>query len=285
LLAPTGVAIFRTDSQESFRETDVNQESVQQQANLPPTEASLEKLVHLALPVRLIHMANGGRGVLEMSCTYDIHPRGARLLSVHDVKVGDRITVERGRNKSMCQVTWTGDPHSALRGQFVVECIDGSKSPWEDELRQMQEQYLPILAGEVAYRPSMRANRKGRENRRRSPRFNVGGDADLAQIGGESRLVGRLNDLSEHGCQVSASGVIEPGTNLRIVLNLYDVTVALKGDVKHAAENRAMGIEFQAIRQGDRPLLDYLLNDLKKRRPDDFADLEVVTDSFSAAAG
>ncbi|MGA2387857.1 MAG: PilZ domain-containing protein [Candidatus Sulfotelmatobacter sp.] len=263
----------------------MNQEPVQQQANLPPVEASLEKLVHLALPVRLTHMANGGRRVLEMSCTYDIHPRGARLLSVHDVRVGDRIAVERGRNRSMCQVTWTGDPHSALRGQFVVECIDGNKSPWEDELKQMQEQYLPILAGDLTYRPSMRANRKGQENRRRSPRFTVGGDADLAQIGGESRIVGRLNDLSEHGCQVSAGGVIEPGTNLRIVLNLYDVTVALKGDVKHTTGNLSMGIEFQAIRQGDRPLLDYLLNDLKKRRPDDFADLEVVTDSLPAIAG
>jgi hypothetical protein len=45
-----------------------------------------------------------------MACTYDIHPRGARLLSFRDVKVGDLITVERGRTKSVCQVVWTADP-------------------------------------------------------------------------------------------------------------------------------------------------------------------------------
>src|ERR1700722_7108095 len=120
-------------------------------AELVPTQSQpnvvgVEKLIHLALPVRLTHMQNGGRGGQELACTYDIHPRGARLLSFRDVKVGDLITVERGRHKSVCQVVWTADPKSALRGQFTVECVEGNRIPWEDELRQMQEQYLPIRA-------------------------------------------------------------------------------------------------------------------------------------------
>lgn len=110
----------------------------------PPEAAPLGKLIHLALPVRLTHMQTEGRGALELACTYDIHPRGARLLSSRDVKVGDLVTVERGRNKSICQVVWTADRHSALRGQFTVECVEG-KSPWEEELRQMEEQYLPVI--------------------------------------------------------------------------------------------------------------------------------------------
>ena len=88
----------------------------------------MDKLVHLALPVRLTHMQNGERCGPEMACTYDIHPRGARLLSFRGVKVGDLITVERGRNKSICQVVWTADPDSALRGQFTVECVEGAKN-------------------------------------------------------------------------------------------------------------------------------------------------------------
>ena len=70
------------------------------------------------LPVRLTHMQNGERGGLEMACTYDIHPRGARLVSFRDVKVGDLITVERGRNKSICQVVWTA--RSELRAARPV---------------------------------------------------------------------------------------------------------------------------------------------------------------------
>ena len=104
---------------------------------LGPDVAPVEKLVHLALPVRLTHMQNGERGELEMACTYDIHPRGARLLSFREVKVGDLITVERGRHKSVCQVVWAADPNSPLRGQFTVECVAGNRIPWEEELRQM----------------------------------------------------------------------------------------------------------------------------------------------------
>src|ERR1700719_2936132 len=92
-----------------------------------PESTPVGKLLHLALPVRLTHMQNGGRGRLELACTYDIHPRGARLLSSREVKVGDLVTVERGRTKSVCRVVWTADPCSALRGQFTVECVEGSR--------------------------------------------------------------------------------------------------------------------------------------------------------------
>ena len=46
-----------------------------------------------------------------------------------------------------------------------------------------------------------------------------------------------------------------------------------------------MGVEFQEIRQGDRPLLDYVLNRLKKPRTEDFADLEVITEPLEAVGG
>jgi hypothetical protein len=254
-------------------------------------EAAVEKLIHLALPVRLTHMRNGVRGELELACTYDIHPRGARLLSSRAVKVGDLIGVERGRHKSICQVIWTGNPNSVLRGQFTVECVEGSRIPWEEELRQMQEHYLPVIpAG--AHKP-VASNRKSvmntfgqsEANRRRRPRFHVEGGANLAEISGKSRVEGRLEQLSECGCLVSAGELLTPGTGLRLVLNLCDVTVALRGLVRYTAQNRSMGVEFQEIRQGDRPLLDYVLKRLKTPLIEPFADLEVVTEPLAAVAG
>lgn len=260
-------------------------QDVSPQISGPQNGAPTGKLVHLALPVRLTHMANGERSVLEMACTYDIHPRGARLLSFRDVKVGDLITVERGRHKSVCAVVWTANPNSALRGLFTVECVEGNRTPWEEELRQMQEQYLPISPDGPKKRAPMNAFGRGEQNRRRSPRFNVEGGADLAQMNGSGRVEGRVEQISEYGCLVSASDLLVPGTGLRLALNIYDVSVALHGHVKYTAGNRAMGVEFQEIRQGDRPLLDYVLKQVKKRRRGDFADLEVVTEPMAAAAG
>lgn len=242
-----------------------------------------EKLVHLALPVRLIHMVNGERNTPEMACTYDIHPRGARLLSFREVKVGDLVTIERGRNRSVCRVVWTGDPTSPLRGQFTVECIEGGKTPWEEELRQAEEHFLPLLA-DAPYKPVTNHYRIGGQNRRRSPRFQVAGGVELSEIGGRSNVEGRLEQISAHGCIISASGLVAPGTGIRMVLDLYDVTVALKGDVKYTGRNGAMGVELREIRQGDRPLLEYVFSELKKPRKEDFADLEILTDSLAAAA-
>jgi|HubBroStandDraft_1064217.scaffolds.fasta_scaffold00016_103 hypothetical protein len=251
----------------------------------PQEHAPGQKLIHLALPVRLIHLQNGARSGPELACTYDIHPRGARLLGGHDVKVGDLIAVERGRHKSVCQVVWTADPHSALRGQFTVECVEGSRIPWEDELRQMEEQYLPVIPPGPNRRPAMNAFGRGEQNRRRRPRYAVEGEADLAEIGGQSRVEGRVEQLSEYGCLVTAGDLVTPGTGLKLLLNVCDVSVALRGHVRYTTENRAMGVEFQEIRQGDRPLLDYVLNRLRKLRTEDFADLEVITERFAAVAG
>jgi hypothetical protein len=66
---------------------------------------------------------------------------------------------------------------------------------------------------------------------------------------------------------------------------MCDVSVALRGHVRNQTQNRAMGVEFQAIRQGDRPLLDYVLTRLKRPRIEDFADLEVITEHLETVAG
>jgi hypothetical protein len=269
----------------------VNDEVIQSRPDSAPQDgaqrdfAPVEKLIHLALPVRLTHMRNGGRAATELACTYDIHPRGARLLSSRDVNIGDLVTVERGRTKSVCRVVWTAHPDSALRGQFTVECVEGSRIPWEEELRQMDEQYLPVIPGEPNGLPAMNSFRRGQLNRRRRPRFQIEGGADLAEIGGQSRVEGRLEQLSEYGCLISASDLLATGTGLRLVLNMCDVSVALRGHVRYTAENRAMGVEFQEIRQGDRPLLEYVLKRLKEPAIEDFADLEVITEHLVAAAG
>lgn len=256
---------------------------------LPQEEiSSPEKLVHLALPVRLTHMVKGERGGIEMACTYDIHPKGARLLSFREIRVGDMITIERGRNRSVCQVIWTGDPKSELRGQFTVECVEGNRTPWEEELRMMQEQYLPIGPDGTkngTKKRVMNTFRRGDQNRRRSPRFQIEGGADLLEVSGKGHLAGQVEQISEYGCLISATNPLVPGTGLRLSLNIYDVSLALKGSVKYTAQNNAMGVEFQEIRQGDRPLLDYVLSRVKTRRKEDFSDLEVVTEPLAAVAG
>lgn len=248
-------------------------------------ETQPEKLIHLALPVRLTHMVHGNRGPLEMACTYDIHPRGGRLLSFSRMQIGDLVTIERGRNRSVCQVAWAADPDSPLRGQFTVQLVDGGKVPWEEELRQAEEHYLPVTP-DALRKSAMNAYRRGDQNRRRRPRFFVEGGAELAEIGGSNaHLEGHLAQISELGCLITAPDLLLPGTEIKLALNVHDISVALKGTVKYMAEKLGMGVEFHEIRQGDAPLLNYILKQLSGRRVEAFSDLEVVTEPLAAVAG
>ncbi len=252
----------------------------------PKAKASSEdglltgKVVHLALPVRWSLIGQEGRGTPEVACTYDIHPNGARLLSAREVNIGDLVMVERGRNKAICQVVWAADPASALRGQFSVQCVE-NRTPWDEELRQMEEQYQPVIL-EGSLPRSSRIFRQAEANRRRRPRFYVEGQAEV--IDGVQHVAGEVQQLSEYGARLSNVNSLRPGTDFRLTLNVFDVTLALKAQVKYLVGNLGMGVEFQEIRRGDRPLLNYVLSKLKAKRVEDFVPVEVVTDHLVAAA-
>jgi PilZ domain len=228
-----------------------------------PSELLAGKIIHLALPVRWSPAGQEGRGSTEVACTYDIHADGARLLSLRPASLGDLLILERGRNKALCQVVWTADPASTLRGQFSVRCV-ASRAPWDEELQQMEEQYEPVLPSGSRGRAAGRAFVETEANRRRCPRFNVHGQAEM--IDGVQRVSARIQQISEIGARISAAESWRPGADFRLMLNLLDVSLALKAQVKNRPENLGMGVEFHEIRRGDRPLLSYVLNKLKSRK-------------------
>lgn len=220
---------------------------------------------------------------MEPACTYDIYPNGARLLSAREPKVGDLIIVERGRNKAICQVIWAADRHSALRGQFAVQCVE-NKMPWDEELWKMEEQYNPLATHEMNRRTSTLFD----VNRRRRPRFFVEGHAEV--IEGVQRLAGAVHEISEYGARIAASEALRPGTDFRLTLNVLDVNLSLKARVKYMAGGLGMGVEFQEIRRGDRPLLSYILGKLRAHKNEDariseeFCPVEVIAESLAATA-
>jgi PilZ domain len=238
------------------------------------------KLVHLALPVRWSLVGQEGRGAQEMACTYDIHPHGARLLSARDVNIGDLVMIERGRNKAICQVVWSADPASALRGQFSVQCVDG-KTPWDEELRQMEEEYQPVILDSSQRGATNTAFTRPDANRRRRPRFYVEGEAEV--IDGVLHLEGEVEQISEYGARLSVIRPLHPGTDFRLTLNVFDVSLALKAQVKYLVDKLGMGVEFQEIRRGDRPLLSYVLSRLRTRRVEEFVPGNAAKEGLAAA--
>ena len=240
-----------------------------------------EKIAHLALPLRWSLLGQANRVAAETACTYDVDSKGARLVSSRPPRVGDLLMLERGRNKAICQVTWVADPTSDLRGQFAVRCVDG-RAPWEEELRQAEEQYQPLDSEGLNRRHFGRLVNAEQTNRRRRPRFHVEGQAEV--IEGVQHASGIVDEISELGARISAGELLDPGTDFRLTLNLFDVTLAVKAQVKNLVSNASMGVEFQQIRRGDRPLLRYVLSRLRRRPVEDFVEVEVVSDRMAQAA-
>jgi hypothetical protein len=98
------------------------------------------------------------------------------------------------------------------------------------------------------------------------------------------RVAGEVQQISEYGARLAAIEQMRPGTDFRLMLNVFDVSLALKARVKYLVDSVGMGVEFQEIRRGDRPLLSYVLSKLKTKRVEDFVPAEVVTEPLTVSA-
>lgn len=230
----------------------------------------IDKRIHVALPIRVTYWDKNHRACLELACTYDISARGARITGLRCVKdVGEIIAIERGRSKSFCRVVWIGESNSELQGQVGLQCVESERTMWDAELRDMQEVYDPILRESALFRVGGGVNLNG--NRRRYQRFGAAGEAELLGQDAKARQIqAALKDLSEMGCMVKSKTLMLPGTDLKLVLNVGSYDLCLKGQVRHAALDVGVGIEFREVRKGDRPVLQYLIRKMAEQQlPDE----------------
>lgn len=220
----------------------------------------LNKRIHIALPVRVTYWDTQNRPIQSVACTYDISPFGARVTGLPDTKTGDIIAVERGRaGKFFCRVIWIGEPNTELYGQVGIEGVEIERPMWEPELRCMDEVFeaLPI-----AHR-SLYTGLPGQQIRRVAPRFEIDGLADLPQM--NVPRVG-IKNLSESGCLLTTNDPLPLNANLKLVLQIAQYDLTVKGAVRHATSRLGMGVEFSEIRKGDRQVLQFLLRKLAEKQ-------------------
>ena len=223
----------------------------------------------MALPIRVTYWCEGVRRGVHSACTYDIGAHSARVIGLRDgCRVGDLLSVERGRNKALFRVGWVGE--AELRGQFRIDCVEESKVPWALELEESEEKY------EAISRPCPSRDRPHADKRRRTPRFVIEDAAGILSPSRGTALEAQVQNLSECGCQVAIPVLVTPGSEVEILL-VSNLPITLRGKIRHAARNLVSGIEFECIRRGDRPLLRTLLRKLQQQSREDSAwNLEVI---------
>ena len=233
------------------------------------------KRVHVALPLRITYWNGENKPCPDLACTYDISSQGARITGLRSVKMaGEIIAIERGRNKAFCRVVWVGQSNSELHGQIGIQCIETDRTIWDAELRDLDEAYDLIPRDSALARNSSVGSHD--RNRRRHERFAIDGLVELHQPGSRAaQNRARLKDLSELGCLLRTEHLLSPGTEIKLVLNVSDYDLRLKGEVRHAGPDLGLGVEFREARKGDRQMLQFLLRKLAERQLEDVFELEV----------
>ncbi len=232
-----------------------------------------KKRVPVALPIRVTYWEEAQKPVIEIACTYDISPRGARVTGMHRVKEkGEIVAVERGKNKAFCRVVWVGDPDSEQRGQIGIECVEPERTLWESELRDMENAYDPIVADKALKRSGAFTPH---ERRRRRERYVLEGVAEvIPQEKGGHAGNARLQNMSEIGCLVSTRQPLPMGTEVKLHLKVGGYDLTLKGQVRHC-DATSVGIEFREVRKGDRQVLQFLMRKVADRHFEETLRFEV----------
>src|SRR5258706_3791099 len=222
-----------------------------------------DKRVQLAIPLRVVTLDAHKRPQLDMACTLDISLRGARLYGVRSsARVGEVVTVERGRSKFACRIVWIGAPDTPQKGQIGVEAVESSKSFWDKDMRDVADQFGPITID-----PAQRVPEG--ERKRKFPRVKANVQARLLLHGGDSDDTfrhGRVTNICETGCLLTGSMGLEIGAHVEVILDLPNTDVAIRGRVKHSGPD-GLGIEFREIRKSDRQLLRYWLQQQQTATP------------------
>jgi hypothetical protein len=91
-------------------------------------------------------------------------------------------------------------------------------------------EFQPVILDGLDRRTSSAVITRPDANRRRRPRFCVEGQAEV--IDGGQHVAGKVQQISEYGARLAALEQMRPGTDFRLMLNVFDVSLAVKAQVK-----------------------------------------------------
>jgi hypothetical protein len=94
-----------------------------------------EPRIEIAVPVLLNGSDVNGRPLDQRVMTVNVSRRGAVLSGIYGVvRVGDEVSLTRGRDKARFRVQWAGEENSPKAGQIGVAAVDADTTFWNEVL-------------------------------------------------------------------------------------------------------------------------------------------------------
>lgn len=103
--------------------------------------------------------------------------------------------------------------------------------------------------------------------RRRSPRFRCTGSVALTQENTQTRMWGKLTDISLRGCYAEMSSTLPVDSKVEMVIDASEIRIRAKGVVRISYPGLGMGILMTDLAPEQREFLDHLLAILSQTDP------------------
>ena len=192
----------------------------------------------IRVPVRIFGTDAAGKAFNENVFTVNVSRGGAMVIEVRtQLKVGEIIGVVYGSAKSRYQVRWIGSPASPQQDLAGLQNIKAEQVIWDFP--------LPATTEDMVRARSL-------NERRQHPRRRCSLSVELHPASQESRIWGRVSDISLGGCFVEMSSTLKEGTKVRLALWIQDQKVWAVGKVAAARLGSGVGIQFEEIKSDDR---------------------------------
>ncbi len=206
-----------------------------------------EPRVRVALAVRIWGLDAAGAPFVENVNTRDVSLSGACVLGVTaHLNNGEIIGLQYGPEKARFRVMWSGKAEGGEGFNLGLSGVDPEKCLW-----------LPNLT--VLEQPQTYT---GKMDRRKHPRFQCTGAAQIGEAGKGLRMWGTLTDISLGGCYVQTVSNMPIGTHLDVSVAVDTHSFAAKADVRTSHPNIGMGMQFIALTPENQRRLELLVERL-----------------------
>ena len=79
------------------------------------------------MPVRAFGTDADGNVFRQIACTLDLSVHGARIMGLHDVQIGQKVTLEYKKNKVRFTVKWVGEKGTPRQRHVGLRMLDEDK--------------------------------------------------------------------------------------------------------------------------------------------------------------
>lgn len=201
---------------------------------MPHTESSQDQ----TLAIEVWGISADGHPFRQPAAAVDLTSSGARIFGIScRLKAGDAITMRNGNRTILARIVWVCEPKPPNEQEFGVHFL--APDPHSCA--------VPLPPPGYAAGPE----------RRRSPRYAVLVELEIADHSNRLLARAKTSDISLHGCYVETLMPLPVGERVRLRLWLWDEAVVTTAIVATNHPGVGMGLEFLSPSQG---MLDLITN-------------------------